>query len=197
MGAFIDQHRNAFGVEPICKVLQVAPSRYWRHVAQRRDAALMIDIKRVGKRTCRSMGPTRVWRQLHREGIAVAPLYGRRTHASLGSARRHPRQAHPRHGGGSPATSYPVDPVNRQFDAERPNPLGVSDFTDVSAWQCLVYMAFIIDVFARRIVAWNAASSKDTDLVMAPLRMAIWQRDRDGHPIVPGACAGPPPSCWW
>jgi len=122
------------------------------------------------------MGPTRVWRQLHREGIAVAPLYGRRTHASLGSARRHPRQAHPRHGGGSPATSYPVDPVNRQFDAERPNPLGVSDFTDVSAWQCLVYMAFIIDVFARRIVGGRVSRSMPMDFVLEALEQALHAR---------------------
>jgi putative transposase len=82
------------------------------------------------------------------------------------------------------------DLLNRDFTAPAPNRTWVMDFTYVRAWTGFVYVAFVVDVFAQRIVAWNAATSKDTDLVMAPLRMAIWQRDRDGHPIVPGQLIG-------
>ena len=82
------------------------------------------------------------------------------------------------------------DLLNRNFTAPAPNRTWVMDFTYVRAWTGFTYVAFVVDVFAQRIVAWNAATSKDTDLVMAPLRMAIWQRDRDGHPIVPGELIG-------
>ncbi len=82
------------------------------------------------------------------------------------------------------------DLLNRDFTAEAPNRTWVMDFTYVRAWTGFVYVAFVVDVFAQRIVAWNAASAKDTDLVMTPLRMAIWKRDRDGHPIVPGELIG-------
>jgi putative transposase len=82
------------------------------------------------------------------------------------------------------------DLLNRDFSAEAPNRTWVMDFTYVRAWTGFVYVAFVVDVFAQRIVAWNAASAKDTDLVMAAVRMAIWQRDRDGHPIVPGELIG-------
>ena len=82
------------------------------------------------------------------------------------------------------------DLLNRDFTAPAPNRTWVMDFTYVRAWTGFVYVAFVVDVFAQRIVAWNAATAKDTDLVMAPLRMAIWQRDRDGHPIVPGELIG-------
>ena len=82
------------------------------------------------------------------------------------------------------------DLLNRNFTAPAPNRTWVMDFTYVRAWTGFTYVAFVVDVFAQRIVAWNAAASKDTDLVMAPLRMAIWQRDRDGHPIVPGELIG-------
>src|SRR5829696_3467317 len=82
------------------------------------------------------------------------------------------------------------DLLNRDFTAPAPNRTWVMDFTYVRAWTGFVYVAFVVDVFAQRIVAWNTATAKDTDLVMAPLRMAIWQRDRDGHPIVPGELIG-------
>lgn len=82
------------------------------------------------------------------------------------------------------------DLLNRDFTAAAPNRTWVMDFTYVRAWTGFVYVAFVVDVFAQRIVAWNAAAAKDTDLVMVPLRMAIWQRDRDGHPIVPGELIG-------
>jgi putative transposase len=82
------------------------------------------------------------------------------------------------------------DLLNRDFTACAPNRTWVMDFTYVRTWAGFVYVAFIVDVFAQKIVAWNAATTKDTDLVMTPLRMAIWQRDRDGHPIVPGELIG-------
>jgi transposase InsO family protein len=82
------------------------------------------------------------------------------------------------------------DLLNRDFTAPAPNRTWVMDFTYVRTWVGFAYVAFIVDVFAQRIVAWNAATAKDTDLVMTPLRMAIWQRARDGHPIEPGELIG-------
>ena len=78
------------------------------------------------------------------------------------------------------------DLLNRDFTAAAPNQAWVTDFTYVRTWAGFVYVAFILDVFSQRIVAWHAATCKDTELVMTPLRMALWQRDRDGHPVVPG-----------
>ena len=82
------------------------------------------------------------------------------------------------------------DLLNRDFTAEAPNRTWVMDFTYCRTWVGFTYVAFILDVFAQKIVAWNAATSKDTDLVMTPLRMAIWQRDREGHPVTPGELIG-------
>lgn len=82
------------------------------------------------------------------------------------------------------------DLLNRNFTADAPDRTWVMDFTYVRCWAGFVYVAFVLDVFAQRIVAWNAATIKTTDLVMAPLRMAIWQRDREGHPIEPGELIG-------
>lgn len=78
------------------------------------------------------------------------------------------------------------DLLNRDFTASAPNLVWVTDFTYARTWAGFVYVAFIVDVFSQRIVAWHASGSKATDLVMVPLRMALWQRDRDGHPTVPG-----------
>jgi putative transposase len=78
------------------------------------------------------------------------------------------------------------DLLNRDFTAGGPNEKWVGDFTYCRTWSGFVYVAFIVDCFAQRIVAWHTSTSKVTDLVMTPLRMALWQRDRDGHPVVPG-----------
>ena len=156
MWAFIDQYREALGVEPICRVLQIAPSGYRRHAARQRDPArrsaraqrdeaLMRHIQRIWDAHRQVYGANKVWRQLHREGMPVARCTVERLMRRLGLRGQAVRTTVP-----NLAAPCPGDHVNRQFRAERPNPLGVADFTYVSTWQGFVYVAFIIDVFARQ-----------------------------------------------
>lgn len=183
---FIDQHREHFGVEPICKLLQVAPSAYWRHVARQRDpslcsarahrdAFLMPHIQRVWQANFQVYGADKVWRQLQREGIPVARCTVERLMRRLGlhGARRGKVV---RTTVGDAAALCPLDRVNRQFRADRPNQLWVSDFTYVSTWQGFVYVAFVIDVFARRIVGWRVSRSMRTDFVLDALEQALYAR---------------------
>ena len=162
MRAFIGQHRERFGVEPICKLLQVAPSAYWRHAARqrdpslrsaraRRDAFLMPHIQRVWQANFQVYGADKVWRQLQREGIQVARCTVERLMRQLG-LRGVRRGKVVRTTFADTTAPCPLDRVNRQFKADRPNQLWVSDFTYVSTWAGFVYVAFVIDVFARRIV---------------------------------------------
>ena len=186
MMAFVDQHRDAFGVEPICKVLRVAPSGYWRHAAEQRDPALRCaraqrdevlipHIERVWQVNLQVYGADKVWRQLRREEIEVARCTVERLMRRLG-LRGVSRGKGVRTTVGDTAAPCPLDRVNRQFKAERPNQLWVSDFTYVSTWQGFVYVAFVIDVFARRIVGWRVASSMRTDLVLDALEQALYAR---------------------
>jgi transposase InsO family protein len=166
--------------------LQIAPSGYRRHAAQarhpdrkcaraRRDEALMPAIRRVWEANLRVYGADKVWRQLNREGIVVARCTVERLmrHMGLQGVRR---------GKGVRTTvpdktaSYPLDRVNRQFQAERPNQLWVSDFTYVSTWQGWLYVAFVIDVFARRIVGWRVSRTMHTDFVLDALEQALYAR---------------------
>ncbi len=175
-----------YGVEPICKVLQIAPSGYRRYVAQKknpellcarvkRDALLMPEIKRVWDANLRVYGADKVWRQLHREKQAVARCTVERLMQRIGiqGARRGKKVRTT-----VPDTSAPcpLDRVNRQFKATRPNQLWVSDFTYVSTWQGWLYVAFVIDVFARRIVGWRVSSSMQTDFVLDALEQALYAR---------------------
>ena len=186
MVEFIDQHRDCFGVEPICTALQFVPSRYWREAARernpalcparhRRDAALVPEIERVWASNLRVYGADKVWKQLHREGIPVARCTVERL------MRRHGWQGVKR--GKRVRTTVPdakapcpLDRVNRQFRAERPNQLWVSDFTYVSTWQGIVYVAFVIDVYARAIVGWRVSASMYTDFVLDALEQALYAR---------------------
>ncbi|WP_310628063.1 IS3 family transposase [Limnohabitans sp.] len=183
---FIDQHRNTFGVEPICKVLQIAPSCYRRHAAQqrnpqlrcaraKRDDELVTHIQRVWQANMRVYGADKVWHQMNREGLPVARCTVERLMKQLGlqGARRGKvvRTTLP-----DKAAISPLDRVNRQFKAERPNQLWVSDFTYVSTWQGWLYVAFVIDVFARRIVGWRVSSSMRTDFVLDALEQALYDR---------------------
>jgi transposase InsO family protein len=190
--AFIDQQRNAFGVEPLCKVLQVAPSAYWRHVAlmrephkrctrAKRDELLMPQIQRVWQANMQVYGADKVWRQLAREGVTVARCTVERLMRSMG-LRGVMRGKVVRTTVGDAKAPCPLDRVNRQFRAERPNQLWVSDFTYVSTWQGWLYVAFVIDVFARRIVGWRVSSSMRTDFVLDALEQALYARqpERDG-----------------
>ena len=186
MKDFVDQHRDTFGVEPICKVLQIAPSGYRRYAAQKRDPslrcqrtqrdeALMPQIQRVWQENMQVYGAKKVWRQLEREQVAVARCTVERLmrRLSLEGVRR---GKNVKTTIADPALPCPLDRVNGQFKADRPNQLWVSDFTYVSTWQGWVYVAFVVDVFARRIVGWRLSSSMRTDFVLDALEQALYDR---------------------
>ena len=190
---FVDEHRERFGVEPICKALQVAPSAYWREAARRRDpgrwpprrrrdAALVLEIERVWSSNMRVYGADKVCKQLRREQIAVARCTVERLMRRRG-LRGVIRGKSVRTTVPDAKAPCPMDRVNRAFRAERPNQLWVSDFTYVSTWQGFVYVAFVIDVFARVIVGWRVSSSMKTDFVLDALEQALYARQaqRDGE----------------
>jgi putative transposase len=175
-----------YGVEPICKVLQIAPSGYRRYAAQKRnpellcmrtkrDALLMPEVLRVWEANQKVYGVRKVWRQLHREKQEVARCTVERLMQKIGihGARRGKKVRTTVPDINAPC---PLDHVNRQFKAERPNQLWVSDFTYVSTWQGWLYVAFVIDVFARRIVGWRVSSSMHTDFVLDALEQALYAR---------------------
>jgi len=186
MKGFVDQHRDTFGVEPICKTLQIAPSGYRRHAAQKRspalrcartqrDEVLLPQIEHVWQTNMQVYGADKVWHQLNRDGVQVARCTVERLmrRAGLQGVRRGKvvRTTIP-----DKAALCPLDRVNRQFKADRPNQLWVSDFTYVSTWQGWLYVAFVIDVFARRIVGWRVSSSMRTDFVLDALEQALYDR---------------------
>jgi len=189
---FIDRHRDTFGVEPICTVLQVAPSGYRRHAARgrdpsrrcaraQRDEVLMPRIEHVWQANLQVYGADKVWRQMKREGETVARCTIERLMRRMGlrGAVRGKRVRTTRPDAKQPC---PQDRVNRQFKADRPNQLWVSDFTYVSTWQGWLYVAFVIDVYARRIVGWRVSRSMTTDFVLDALEQALYARqpERDG-----------------
>ena len=186
MIAFIEENRAVHGVEPICKVLPIAPSTYRAHVAQqadpakqstrmRSDAALMIEIRRVFEANFCVYGVRKVWRQLRREGIEVARCTVARLMRAMG-LQGVVRGRKARTTVSDPAAACPLDRVNRQFKASRPNALWVSDFTYVATWAGFVYVAFVVDVFARRIVGWRASRSAQAGFVLDALEQALHQR---------------------
>jgi transposase InsO family protein len=173
-------------------VLQIAPSGYWRHAAHQRNPqlrcaraqredTLVPHIERIWQTNMRVYGADKVWKQMNREGVAIARCTVERLMKRLGlqGVRR----------GKVVRTTIsdmkapcPLDRVNRQFKAERPNQLWVSDFTYVSTWQGWLYVAFVIDVYARRIVGWRVSTSMHTDFVLDALEQALYARqpERDG-----------------
>jgi putative transposase len=186
MIAFIDDHREVYGVEPICKVLPIAPSTYHAHVAARTDPAkasararqdlvLMAQIRRVHEANFGVYGARKVWRQLAREGIVVARCTVERLMRQMG-LRGAVRGKETRTTIADKATPCPADKVNRQFQAPHPNALWVSDFTYVATWQGFVYVAFVIDVFARRIVGWRVSRTAHADFVLDALEQALHDR---------------------
>jgi putative transposase len=186
MTAFIDDHRKVYGVESICKVLPIAPSTYYVQAARRsdpakaparvqRDAVLCEHIRRVWDSNRQVYGVRKVWRQLKRESVDVARCTVERLMRRLG-LRGVVRGKPLRTTVSDKATPCPLDRVNRQFRADRPNALWVSDFTYVSTWQGFVYVAFVIDVFARRIVGWKVSSTARTDFVLDALEQALHAR---------------------
>ncbi|WGQ37149.1 IS3 family transposase [Alcaligenes faecalis] len=186
INAYIDRHRDVYGVEPICTVLQVAPSAYRRHAARQRrpelrsarsqrDEGLMAEIGRVWQANMQVYGVRKVWHQLQREGIAVARCTVERLmrRLCLQGVRRGKRV---RTTMADSSQACPLDRVNRHFHADRPNQLWVSDFTYVSTWQGWLYVAFVIDVFARRIVGWRVSNTMSTDFVLDALEQALYDR---------------------
>jgi transposase InsO family protein len=186
MVAFIDAHRERLGVEPICAQLPIAPSTYYAHKARQRDPtrlpprrqrdeALSREIQRVYDENFQVYGARKVWRQLQREGFAVARCTVERLMRALGLQGVR-RGARCRTTVPDDRPERPVDHVNRQFQATRPNELWVADFTYVATWVGFVYVAFVVDVFARRIIGWRASRSMKADLVLDALEQALWAR---------------------
>jgi transposase InsO family protein len=186
MIGFIDDRRAAYGVEPICRVLPIAPSTYHAHAVQRadpsrrsarahRDAALQADIQRVWEANFRVYGVRKVWRQLRREAIVAPRCQVARPMKRMGLAGA-VRGRTVKTTIGNPAAPCPLDRVNRTFRAPAPNVLWVSDFTYVATWQGFAYVAFIIDVFARRIVGWRVSRSARADFVLDALEQALCDR---------------------
>src|SRR5271154_1251541 len=186
MIAFIDAHRASYGVEPICRVLPIAPSTYHADAARRggrgklparsrRDAALQVDIRRILGANFQVYGVRKIWRQLQREAIAVPRCQVARLMKRMGlaGAVRGKVVKTTRSDRSAPC---PLDRVNRQFQAPAPNTLWVSDFTYVSTWQGFVYVAFVIDAFARRIVGWRVSRSARADFVLDALEQALCDR---------------------
>ncbi len=189
MVRFIDDHRDQYGVEPICALLPIAPSTYHRHRAAQgdptrrsaraqRDDALRPEIQRVYDEHLQVYGPRKVWKQLKRDGFRVARCTVGRLMRAMGlvgavRGRAWITTTHTSDGG------RPADLVDRQFVATRPNQLWVSDFTYVATWSGFVYVAFVIDVFARRIVGWRVSTSMRTDFVLDALEQAIYARRGD------------------
>jgi len=186
MVSFIDAHRQEYGVEPICRELPIAPSVYYEAKARqadpsllparsRRDAQLVGQIERVHKANFGVYGARKVWRQLHRESVIVARCTVERLMRRLG-LQGVVRGRRCRTTMADTSAALPGDLVERNFKAERPNQLWVADFTYVATWSGFVYSAFVIDVFARRIVGWRVARSMRTELVLDALEQAIWSR---------------------
>jgi putative transposase len=181
MIAYIDEHKDRFGVEPICQLLPIAPSTYY-HATRRpasaravRDAKLKAEIARVHAEHFGVYGARKVWRQLHREGIAVARCTVERLMGELGLQGVCRGKAH-KTTTPDETIARPADLVDRHFAAQRPNQLWVADLTYVATWSGFVYVAFVIDVFSRFLVGWQASRSLRTDLALDALEMAIWQR---------------------
>jgi putative transposase len=193
MVAFVDAHREAYGVEPICQLVPIAPATYYaqkrvqgdptrRSRRAQRDEQLCRDIRRIWDANFQVYGPRKIWKELRREGIGVARCTVKRLMGVMGLAgavrgrawvaTTHPETARPR----------PPDLVARNFTATRPNQLWVADLTYVATWRGFTYVAFVIDAFARRIVGWRVSTSLRTDLALDALEQALYDRagDLDG-----------------
>ena len=186
MVAFIDAHRDEYGVEPICAQLPIAPSTYYEAKARqadagrlperaRRDGELRAEIGRVHAANFGVYGARKVWRQLGREDIVVARCTVERLMRSM-RLQGVVRGRRCRTTIADDAAQRPLDRVQRVFRASRPDQLWVADFTYVATWAGFVYVAFVIDVYARRIIGWRVSRSMRADLVLDALEQALWAR---------------------
>jgi transposase InsO family protein len=190
MVAFIDQHRDVYGVEPICEVLPIAPSTYYAHRTckadparrshrAKRDAELRVHVRRVFDENFAVYGAKKVWRQLKRERVSVARCTVERLMREQGLRGVVRGRAFTVTTRTDEAVACPPDLVERQFAASRPNELWVADLTYVATWTGFVYVAFVVDVFSRAIVGWRVSSSLRTDLALDALEQALHARPRD------------------
>ncbi len=186
MIAFIDDHRDKHGVEPICEMLPIAPATYYDHLAKRadplrqsvrakRDEELRPQIQRVFDANWQVYGVRKVWRQLRREGFDVARCTVARLMKAMGiqgviRGKPHKMTIPDK------KLPCPLDRVNRQFRVPAPNMLWVSDFTYVATWKRFVYVAFVIDAYARRIVGWRVSTSPHAGFVLDALEQAVHER---------------------
>jgi len=184
--SFIDSHREALGIEPICRELAIAPSSYHEHATRladpgkrsaraRRDDKIKEQIKRVHDDSSGLYGTRKVWRQMRRDGIEVAKCTVERLMRTMGLAgvRRGKTTITTV---SNPKAPCPLDRVNREFRVSRPNALWVVDFTYVHTWAGFVYVAFVIDAYARRIVGWKVSTSATASFVLDALEQAIHAR---------------------
>ena len=214
MVSFIDEHRGSYGVEPICKVVPIAPSTYYEHKARerdperlperaKRDQELRREVQRVFDENFQVYGVRKVWKQLNREAIPIARCTVARLmkeQGIAGAVRGRPVKTTV---SGAEAVS-PEDRVQRDFTASRPNALWVSDLTYVATWSGFAYVAFVIDAYARSIVGWRASSSLRTDLALDALEQALWARTPGEERLVhhsdrgsqPNTCRSATPNAW-
>lgn len=183
---FIKDHRADHGVEPICRVLPIAPATFYDNLAKqadtsrlsdraKRDEQLKPEIERVFEENLKVYGVRKVWHQMNREGFDIARCTVARLMKDIG-IEGVIRGKKPKTTWQDKALPCPLDRVNRQFHAPAPNVLWVSDFTYVATWQGFVYVAFVIDVYARRIVGWRASRTANAGFVLDALEQAIHQR---------------------
>ena len=191
MATYIDENKDRFGVEPICNVLPIAPSTYYEHKAkqrdptrrsdrEKRDEVLKPEIERVWQENFKVYGARKVWLQLNREEIDVARCTVARLMKIVGiqGVKRGRRTITTIPGN---ALDRPRDAVNRDFNVSRPNALWVADLTYVATWRGFVYVAFVIDAFARRIVGWRVSNSLQTDIALDALEQALYDREAAQH----------------
>jgi transposase InsO family protein len=188
---FIEEHREEYGVEPICAVVPIAPSTYYEHRGRRRDPdlrpartkrdeTLREDIRRVWKGNFAVYGAEKVWRQLRREGTRVARCTVERLMRGAGLRGAVRGRAFKLTTVADAAAVRPPDLVKREFTATRPNQIWVADITYVATWAGFVYVAFIIDVFSRAIVGWRVSTSLRSDLALDALEQALHARPLAG-----------------
>jgi transposase InsO family protein len=187
MVAFIDEHRDAYGVEPMCSVLQIAPSTYYEHRARavdpgrrparaKRDEELCLHIRRVWNENHAVYGADKVWEQLGREKVDIARCTVERLMRRMGLHGVTRGRAFKVTTVADANALRPPDLVHREFTATRPNQLWVADITYVATWVGFAYVAFVVDVFSRRIVGWRVSNSLKSDLALDALEQALHAR---------------------
>lgn len=188
MISFIDDHKDEFGVEPICRELPIAPQTYYaakdrapsaRSVS---DAAITVEIQRVHEANYGVYGARKVHAELNREGHPVARCTVERLMRAAG-LRGVLRDRSPRTTKPAPETDRPADLVEREFTASAPDRLWVADITYIRTFAGWVYASFVIDVFSRRVVGWQLSTSLHTDLALDALEMGLWSRTRAGRDL--------------